>query len=207
MRIIAGTHRGRLLRGPQGRDTTRPITDRVKENLFNILGQNFAGMVVADLFAGTGSLGIEALSRGAQHVVFVEKDGKAIAALKDNLADFGLTDRSLVLRQDFLMRPIPRSPAGPLDVVFLDPPYKLTETDAERVWLKLCQAVDQSLFASDAVIVWRHEKHQRVQLPEAAAAGLKIDQERQYGSQTLTFIVLTQDAMSSDECRMSNEGL
>ncbi|MEJ7819247.1 MAG: RsmD family RNA methyltransferase, partial [Rubrobacteraceae bacterium] len=98
MRVIAGTARGvKLAPVPPG---VRPTTDRVRESLFNSLGQFFDGGDVLDLYAGTGALGIEALSRGCERAVFVEKDGRAVAAIRDNLRRTGLAERAEVLRMD-----------------------------------------------------------------------------------------------------------
>ncbi|MEM6552502.1 MAG: RsmD family RNA methyltransferase [Planctomycetota bacterium] len=145
MRIIAGTHRGRPFLPPQDeattRPTTRPITDRVKEALFNRLqslgmldpGNTDQGWAVADVFAGTGSLGLEALSRGASHCVFVEQDRDAIDRLKQNLDGLDLADRATVLHSSALVpvwpNRLPSPDRTPLRIAFLDPPYAmLTDT-------------------------------------------------------------------------------
>lgn len=208
MRIIAGTLRGRLLRGPKGRETTRPITDRVKENLFNILRDAVEDAVVADCFSGTGSLGIEALSRGASSVTFVEQSGQVIGLLKSNLADLDLRDRSRVVREDFLRKGLPElpappespeppaQPARPYDLVFFDPPYRLTETDHDRLWFKLCEAARAGLLADGAIIIWRHDARQKVLAP-AGVEPLAVDNQRTYGSQTLTFIAAHREEASA----------
>jgi len=131
MRIIAGEHRGRKLVPPEGMRTTRPITDKVKETLFNkLFSLNLlpgeAGAQVADAFCGTGSLGIEALSRGAAGCVFIEQSRPALRGLRENLEAIGAGGQAQVIEGDGLLgtwlRAVPR---GSLRVVFLDPPYEL----------------------------------------------------------------------------------
>jgi 16S rRNA (guanine966-N2)-methyltransferase len=123
MRIIAGSARGtRLGRVPEG---VRPVSDRVREGLFSSLGGRLEGARVLDLYAGTGALGIEALSRGAEDAVFVDASPAAVTAVRDNLARAGLQDRTTVHRSD-VRRFLEREPADPegFDLVFLDPPYE-----------------------------------------------------------------------------------
>ena len=121
MRIIAGEWRRRRLRSPPGTDT-RPTADRVRETLFSMLASrlgSFEHLRVADLFAGSGALGLEALSRGAALACFVESDSKAAAAIRANAADLGALDRVQILGGSALS--LPRT--EPFDVVFADPPY------------------------------------------------------------------------------------
>ncbi|MGH9120014.1 MAG: 16S rRNA (guanine(966)-N(2))-methyltransferase RsmD [Acidimicrobiales bacterium] len=130
MRVVAGTARGRRLVAPRGRDT-RPTSDRVREALFNALGSLDVvdGARVLDLFAGSGALGIEALSRGAAHATFVERDERAVEAIWANLVATGLTDRSVVTPhevQSWLGR---RPGPGPFDLVLADPPYAFDDWD------------------------------------------------------------------------------
>lgn len=122
MRIIAGRWRGRLLDAPAG-SSTRPTADRVREALFSMLVSrlgSFEDLSVADLFAGTGALGFEALSRGAAHVTFVERDSIALAAIRANAAKLGASDRISVSPANALS--LPRG--GPFDLIFADPPYE-----------------------------------------------------------------------------------
>ncbi|MEZ5218786.1 MAG: 16S rRNA (guanine(966)-N(2))-methyltransferase RsmD [Ilumatobacteraceae bacterium] len=122
MRIVAGTLRGRRIEAPEGTET-RPTTDRVREAVFNALGSLdlLVDAQVADLFAGSGALGIEALSRGAAHCWFVEKDRRAIAVLRRNLADLGLEAQATVVPADAAtwVRGMPA-----VDLVLADPPYQ-----------------------------------------------------------------------------------
>ena len=120
MRVVAGEFGGRRLIAPEGL-TTRPTTDRVREAMFNALGSSglLEGALVADLFAGSGAIGIEALSRGAQQCVFVERDRDAVRALEENIDTLGLSERSRVDRSDAL-----RVASGlDVDIVFADPSY------------------------------------------------------------------------------------
>ncbi len=125
MRIIAGTNRGMKLASPEGM-VSRPITDRVKESLFNVL-QKYdlpAGKTVADLFAGVGSLGLEALSRGAAYVTFVEQNVKVAEMLKRNIEKAGYIEQSKVLQADaFKFGLSPDGSHCEYDVAFVDPPY------------------------------------------------------------------------------------
>ena len=138
MRIIAGTHRSRKLLGPVDR-TTRPITDRVKTALFDRLASagRLEEAVVLDMFAGTGSLGLECLSRGAVHVTFIERDRIARQRLDQNLAAIGQSDQAAVLAVNALATDLAsRLPAGPYTLLFVDPPYAMlrSEADADRVY-------------------------------------------------------------------------
>lgn len=121
MRIIAGRLRGRAIQAPQGLQT-RPTGDRVREALFSMLASrlgSFQGLRVADLYAGSGALGLEALSRGAEHATFVETDPRATAAIKGNAAKLGVTDQVRILGGSALA--LPRSET--FDLIFADPPY------------------------------------------------------------------------------------
>lgn len=122
MRIVAGQHRGRPIAAPPGM-ATRPTADRARETLFSMLHSrlgSFAELAVADLFAGSGALGLEALSRGAAHAHFVESDAAARRVIEQNLATLGLSDRASVAGGSALAL---TAPARPYDVIFADPPY------------------------------------------------------------------------------------
>jgi 16S rRNA (guanine966-N2)-methyltransferase len=121
MRVIAGSARGvRLAPVPGG---TRPLADRAREGLFSSLGEAVAGAAVLDLFAGTGAVGIEALSRGAARAVFVDSSSEAVRAIRENLKRTKFAERAEVVRRD-VPRAL-RSDLGRFDVIFLDPPYAL----------------------------------------------------------------------------------
>ena len=132
MRVIAGSARGtRLGRVPAG---VRPVSDRVREGVFSSLGGRLEGARVLDLYAGTGALGIEALSRGAEAAVFVDASPAAVTAVRDNLARTALEDRSTVHRSD-VRRFLERTPADTkgFDLVFLDPPYESGGSELDPV--------------------------------------------------------------------------
>ncbi len=131
MRIIAGSARGRRLQGPKGRDT-RPYLDALKERLFNILGDRVRDALVWDVFAGPGSVGLEALSRGARAAVFVERGRPALEALRRNVADLGFGDRARIVAGDALRFPPPAEEAP--DLIFYDPPFPLVEAEPRRLF-------------------------------------------------------------------------
>jgi len=173
MRVVAGSARGRRIAAPPGSDT-RPTTDRVREAVFNALGSLGAvqDAVAADLFAGSGALGIEALSRGAAHVHFVESDRRAADVVAANLAELGLGDRATVVRRA-LPAALEQLP-GELDLVLADPPY------AFDGWADLLDRLSARL-AADAVVV--AESDRALDLP----AGWTKVRERSYGGTVVTF--------------------
>jgi 16S rRNA (guanine966-N2)-methyltransferase len=127
MRIIAGKYRRRKLQTNPGL-TTRPITDRAKEPLFERLDQHLSGARVADIFAGTGTLGLEALSRGARSAVFIEQDVRAVELLRRNIEMLGVQDETLIWRTDAFRssyRPKGVPEFLPFDLLFFDPPYRM----------------------------------------------------------------------------------
>ncbi len=132
MRIISGEFRSRRLASPPENVPTRPITDRVKEALFNLLRGHFEDQFVVDLFAGSGSLGLEAISRGAVHCLFVEQSRPCAATLRENIESLGVRDRSEVVIGDALSAALPARFRRPPHVVFLDPPYAMMEEAAQR---------------------------------------------------------------------------
>ena len=127
MRILAGLYKGRNLLPPPGESSTRPITGSVKKSLFAMLGEDLSGQRVLDLFCGTGTLGIEALSRGAEHCCFAERDPAVIARLTRNLQDCRAMDRAVIWRGDVENRLSQwlGELTAPVDVAFVDPPYAL----------------------------------------------------------------------------------
>ena len=123
MRVIAGTCRSMPLKSLPGRDT-RPTTDRIKETLFNMLQNEIPGCRFLDLFAGSGAIGIEALSRGAEHCVFVEQSRQAVRIIQENLAFTKLQGRAQVLTMDAASAVRSFGTKQQFDVVFMDPPYR-----------------------------------------------------------------------------------
>lgn len=155
MRIITGVAKGKRLRAPRGMKT-RPTLGRARETLFNILTPRIVGAKFLDLFAGTGSVGIEALSRGAEFAMFVENDERAVHALRENLRNAGLQDKSQVLRMS-VMRAIPwlAEKQQAFDVVFSDPPY---ERDWTRRTVDLLEVHPDLLKADGWFIAQQHHK-------------------------------------------------
>lgn len=152
MRVIAGTHRGRRLRGPQG-SLIRPTSDRVREALFSILGNRLPSSRVLDLYAGTGAIGIEAISRGAAHVTCVESDAGALKLLRQNMLDCGIAHHITVYAhtvKQFLNRP--EQWESPYDIVFADPPY----AGVHELELLLPHTVTERLFATDSWLIVEH---------------------------------------------------
>ncbi|HEX6594823.1 MAG TPA: 16S rRNA (guanine(966)-N(2))-methyltransferase RsmD [Bacillota bacterium] len=129
MRVIAGTHKGRLLKSVQGK-TTRPTTDKVKEAVFHMLGPFFEGGTCMDVFAGSGALGIEALSRGMDRAIFVDKHPKAIRTIHHNLKALQLSDRAEVFRTDAIRSLQAAAKRGlTFNLILLDPPYQAVHYD------------------------------------------------------------------------------
>jgi len=123
MRIIAGEFKGRQINAVKA-DSTRPTTDKVKENIFNMMGQFFDGGRALDLFAGSGNLGIEALSRGIEHAVFIDMNFNAIKTIKENIASLKLQERTEVYRNDaFKALNVLGKKGSKFDLIFIDPPY------------------------------------------------------------------------------------
>ncbi|HMB05429.1 MAG TPA: 16S rRNA (guanine(966)-N(2))-methyltransferase RsmD [Isosphaeraceae bacterium] len=152
MRIIAGQRRGHRIEGPKG-GRTRPTSDLVRESLFNILGEVVSGLVVVDLFAGTGALGLEALSRGAARAIFVEQNRENVALIRRNLATLRYEDRARVLGTDAFrwarsFEPIDDEPL----VIFLDPPYREYEKHPRRI-LELLEQLVRKLPAGSVLAV------------------------------------------------------
>jgi len=185
MRIIAGTHRTRQIEAPEGL-TTRPMTDRVRENLFNLLGGAVPDAVVLDLFCGSGALGLEALSRGAAGCTFVDSDRDAVNAVETNCRRLGLLDRVRVLRRDVLRPGAWIRPAGAAayTLIFVDPPYKMTADPAGQQRLaEMVQAlVRLGCVAAGAIAMLRAERGTRVSLPWS---GFELADARSYGTTTL----------------------
>ena len=180
MRIIAGTLKGRRLVTPKGA-SLRPTSDRVKESMFNILGAKVDGGVVLDLFAGTGNLGIEALSRGAKRVVFIENSREALMVIRRNLQECRMQEQSEVLPKD-VDRAIGQLQAKGerFDLIFMDPPY-------EKGLIKrtLNRLKTEKVYHNDSVLVVEHTR--REPLPELLGSWNLIRQRR-IGDTVLSFL-------------------
>ena len=159
MRVIGGTFRSRVLQAPAGQ-ATRPTSDRLRETLFNVLSPRIEGAAFLDLYAGSGAVGIEAISRGAQHVVFVERAEPALKALRGNLAKLGVTTGYRIEAQSSVSF-LRRAKVAQFDVVFLDPPY---EAEAEYAGtLGLLGGAARALLAEDAVVIAEHRRKDRLE--------------------------------------------
>ena len=172
MRVVAGSLRGRPIFAPEG-STTRPTTDRTREAMFNALASLnvIEGARVADLFAGSGALGIEALSRGAQHCTFVERDRAAIAMIRRNVTALGIDDRATISSGDVLAR---IKQLGPVDVALVDPPYEFDQ------WPELLSALSGIMGENGVVVAESGE-------PLGAQLGWEILREKRYGRTWVTF--------------------
>lgn len=172
MRIIAGSHKGHTIQAPRGRDT-RPTSDRVRENVFNILGP-VDGAAVLDLYAGSGAMGLEALSRGAVRAVFVERDGDAVRAIERNLDKLRLS--GTVLRQDAITALAAEAGSGrKYDLVLVDPPYDVYAD----IQPKLARYLP-SVLADDGVVVVETDARVEPELPLAQRT------TRKYGAVRIT---------------------
>jgi 16S rRNA (guanine966-N2)-methyltransferase len=172
MRIIAGSHKGHTIHAPRGHDT-RPTSDRVRENVFNILGP-VDGAAVLDLYAGSGAMGLEALSRGAARAVFVERDGDAVRTIERNLDKLRLS--ATVLRQDAVTALAAEAGSGrKYDLVLVDPPYDVY-TDIQP---KLARYLP-SVLSDDGVVVVETDARVEPELPLAERT------TRKYGSVRIT---------------------
>jgi 16S rRNA (guanine966-N2)-methyltransferase len=167
MRVIAGEHKGRRLVGPDT-DETRPIMDRAKESIFNSIALEIPDARVADLFAGAGSFGIEAMSRGAASVVFVESGRKALDSLRTNLDTLGID--AVVRKAD--VRTWDAAVDGPFDIVFCDPPWPMEAI----VVAEVLERIARELTDGALVVVTRRSSD-----PSPEPVGFAIDDERRLG--------------------------
>jgi 16S rRNA (guanine966-N2)-methyltransferase len=182
MRVIAGQFRSRLLQAPRGLDT-RPTSDRLRETLFNVLAPRIADAVFLDLYAGSGAVGIEALSRGAREAIFVEQADAAMKAIRGNLSVLGIRG-SYALEQRGVAAAIRRlaEQGRAADIVFLDPPYaEGSEYDSA---LGLLGGECRAVLASGAVVVAEHEKRRDL---EARYGSLARSRVLKQGDAALSF--------------------
>lgn len=180
MRVVGGRARGTTLLGPPS-EGTRPISDRAKEALFNILGPGIRDGRVLDLFAGTGAVGIEALSRGAAEAVLVERDREVVAVIEANLAKTRLGDRATVVQADVFAW-LDRGVGAPFDVVFSGPPQW------QGLWGRSLAAIDEragALLAEGAVVVLQLDPREEAEEPPLTH--LELDDARRYGNVALRF--------------------
>jgi 16S rRNA (guanine966-N2)-methyltransferase len=184
MRVIAGTYRSRPLTAPRG-IATRPTSDRLRETLFNILAPHIEGARFADLYAGTGAVGIEALSRGAEHVTFVESAANAIAALHANLAALGIRDRFQLDQRSVpvALRTLARREQQ-FTLVYLDPPWE--DAAAYTQALNLLAESAAALLAPEATVIAEHARRPSVTLADTYGV-LKRYRLLEHGDAALSF--------------------
>ncbi|MBS4193873.1 16S rRNA (guanine(966)-N(2))-methyltransferase RsmD [Lederbergia citri] len=179
MRVISGTCKGRPLKAVRGNET-RPTTDKVKETMFNVIGPYFSGGRALDLFAGSGGLGIEALSRGLDHVIFVDRDSSAIQTIHHNIALCNMEEKSEVFRNNAeraLKAILKRNLT--FDYIFLDPPYRKQKLEGLLHFIE-----NNNLIATQGTIICEHSND--VILPPKIG-NLEQAKKGDYGSIGLTF--------------------
>ncbi len=178
IRVIAGSAKGKRLKLVPG-DSTRPVMDRVKEALFSILGGDILDAHVLDLFAGTGSVGIEALSRGAEFALFVDNNAQAIKTIRENLALTHLESRASVRRADAL-RLLEGQPAGTFDIIYIAPPQYM------GLWKQALSALDRhsAWLTTNGIAIVQIDPDEQEPI---ALANLSPYDERRYGNTLLWF--------------------
>src|SRR5262245_31213165 len=179
MRVIGGAARGRRLKVPKGQ-AVRPTAARVKESLFNILPRDFSGFLVLDLYAGSGNVSIEALSRGAAHALLIDESPRSTAVIRDNLDRLELTDRAQIWTAPVLrsLRKLAQS-AQVFDVIFLDPPYERGLLGTALETIGRCH-----LLRAAGTVVAEHSAREPVR---SSYQDLVLHDQRRYGDTLLSF--------------------
>lgn len=195
MRIIAGSLRSRRLHAPPG-NQTRPTHDRVKEALFSILG-DLREKSVVDLYAGTGALGIEALSRGASHACFVERSRSALECIRRNLDELNLLEASTILARSVESSAGDLRRLGPYDLVFCDPPW----TDVADVLVSLDKLTPCTWLTSNALLLLEHPA--KFPPPRTALPSMIVVDQRAWGDTGVTFYRAGWSGEAHDESRRS----
>ena len=180
MRVISGSMKGHRLKAPKG-NKVRPTEDRIKESLFNILGTINESALVLDAFAGSGSIGIEFLSRGAKEIYFVDDFYDSISIIKENLEHTKLIDKAKIIKSDiFLILKKFNKDNIAFDYIYLDPPF-----NQEGLISNLLEEIyDEELLSNMGIIIIEHEKS--LTLEDIICKFVKVD-SRKYGSKSLTF--------------------
>ena len=180
MRIISGTSKGRKLVTPRSQ-SLRPTSDRVKESMFNILQDDIVGKVVLDLFAGTGNLGIEALSRGAKKTIFVEKGRQALRLIQRNLTQFGLESQSEILPKDANRAiGILKQKGESFDLILMDPPYQ--KGLIQKTLMKLNS---HQIYHKDSILVIEHDRREPL---STVMDGWNLIRQRRIGDTLISFL-------------------
>lgn len=195
MRIIAGEFGGRVLKAPKG-DGTRPTTERVRESIMSIVHSardGFEGAVVLDAFAGSGALGLEALSRGACYVQSFEFDNQAFRILSGNVKTLGLDSRQIRLVRADVLKDVPTRVMRPFDLVFLDPPYAYLASDILGF---LNTMKEHQALAQNALIVYEHGKSSNSDVQKAAeGSGFSLVQRKKYGDTIVDILRACEDEL------------
>jgi 16S rRNA (guanine966-N2)-methyltransferase len=191
LRVIAGEYRGRRLDRIEGMDI-RPTSDKVKGSLFNILGDSVIDSAFLDLFGGTGGIGIEALSRGAEHVVFIDTDIKSIKVLKGNLEHLNIIDNVEVLNTDYSTG-ISKlyNNNKKFDIIFIDPPYSVGLAQNALVEID-----KHPILAQSGLIIVEHDS--KDEMPSSQGK-LYMYRSKQYGNTTLSFYALNKQTQQKEE--------
>ncbi len=188
MRIIAGEFRGRTLKAPKG-VTTRPTTDRVRESVMSMVASirgSFENCVVLDAFAGSGALGLEALSRGARCVHFYERDFKALCALNENVQALDINSSSVFVHKDDVLRNPPLNVNVAFDLIFLDPPYALA---AQDVLGMIAQLREGGALGSEALVVYEHSVATSDEATQTARLyNLPLARRKKYGDTVIDIL-------------------
>lgn len=187
MRIIAGTARGREILSVSKKMMVKPISGRMRQSVFDILRPKVTGSHFLDLFAGTGAVGLEALSRGAARVVFCEKDGRCMKTIEKNLEKFEWADRGKAFRADVTepLSWIPfRSGVEEFDLVFLGPPYRTEDNTPLALTNPVLRRIAEADFLADTA--WVVAQHHRKENP-GEAPGLAAFRQEKYGDTNITF--------------------
>lgn len=187
MRVIAGRFKGRTLKTPTW-DGIRPTSDRLRETLFNVLAPDVPGARVLDVYAGTGAVGLEALSRGARDVTFVEADRRAVALIRENLARCAVSEGCAIVARD-AAEALRRGPVDRFDIVFLDPPYATPSRDT---------VVDlAAAHVTEAGVLVLEHAHR--QAPPPVAGRLVLTRTLRQGDSALTFYRAARSAAPAAE--------
>lgn len=179
MRVIAGTARSLPLKTPTGPDT-RPTTDRIKETLFNMLQTNISGCVFVDMFSGSGGIGIEAISRGAQKAYFIENAPKAISCIEQNLVFTKFTDHAIVLKQEAASA-LHSIFEKEVDIIFMDPPYE--QEHEKRI---LAQLSNMKYVTEDTLIIIEASLH--TDFSYLSEYGFTLEKEKKYKTNKHVFV-------------------
>jgi 16S rRNA (guanine(966)-N(2))-methyltransferase RsmD len=189
VRVISGTARGKRLKAPRGMDT-RPITDMIKEALFNVIGNKIIAATLLDLFAGSGSVGIEALSRGAQMVIFIDNNINSVQTIRENLSNCGFKENFELYRNDvFRAIAILDQRKIKFDYIYADPPFTV-----QSIFSPLLKAIDQSsLLASEGILIIRSPRKMNLTAKLSRLQEYRFDN---YGESTLHYYRLNKEVIS-----------